>query len=35
MKGFEKDLKEIKEMLKGKFVNIQFVENDVIVDVKF
>ena len=31
----EKDMKEIKEMLKGKFVNTQFVEEEVIVDVKF
>ena len=35
MKGTDKDIKEIKEMLKGKFVNTQFVEEEVIVDVKF
>ena len=28
-------MKEIKEMLKGKFVYKQFVEEEVIVDVKF
>ena len=28
-------MKEIKEMLKGKFVNTQFVEEEVIVHVKF
>ena len=31
----KKYMKEIKEMLKGKFVNKQFVEDEVIVDVKF
>ena len=31
----EKDMKEMKEMLKGKFINTQFVEEEVIVDVKF
>ena len=28
-------MKEIKEMIKGKFVNTHFVEEEVIVDVKF
>ena len=31
----EKDMKEMKEMLKGKFVNTQFLEEEVIVDVKY
>ena len=34
MKGIEKYMTEIKEMLKGKFMNTQFVEEEVIVDVK-
>ena len=35
VESLEKDMKEIKEMLKGKFVNTQFVEEEVIVDVKY
>ena len=35
LETIEKDIKEIKEMIKGKFVYIQFVEEEVIVDVKF
>ena len=31
----EKNINKIKETLKGKFVNVQFFEEDVIVDVKF
>ena len=33
--NLEKDMREIKEMLKGKFVNTQFVEEEVIMDVKY
>ena len=35
VESLEKDMKEIKEILKGKFVNTQFVEEEVIVDVKY
>ena len=35
VENLEKNIKEIKAMLKDKFVNTQFVEDEVIVDVKF
>ena len=35
VKNLEKEMKEMKEMIKGKVINGHFVEEDVIVDVKF
>ena len=35
LKNLEKEMKEMKEMLKGKVINGYFVEEDVIVDAKF
>ena len=35
MKNMENDMKEIKELLKGKFINDHFVVEEVVVDIKY